>query len=160
MPSTRPTRPPGPSTTLAAVANSTSTTLLPQRLLRLLPLSHTVPARRAAPLLATQLLPQIHTRPTTAAEAEAVVPNWRRANIDLVAVASTPTSRRRRRLLTAWARRTLATTTLGTAHHRTTPDLLVTLARSGRMFSQLPAMHQAKCLTSTLTTVVLHHQAS
>lgn len=133
------------STTLVIV-NSNTAQLLKRPLFRLRQ-SHTIRANRAAPLPVAQLLRQTHTPPTTAAEAGAVVPNWR-ANTNGVAVAN---SRTNSHLLTAWARKTPATTTL-TVHHRTTADLQVIQARSGRMFSQLPAMHPVRCHTTTLTT--------
>jgi hypothetical protein len=132
--------------TTLVIVNSNTAQFLKLPLFRLRQ-SHTVLASRAAPLPVTQLPRQTPTLPTTAAEAGAAVPNWR-VNTDRVAVASSRTSSR---LLTAWARKTLATTTL-TVHHRTTADLQVTQARSGRMSSQLPAMHPARCHITTLTT--------
>lgn len=139
------------STTLDTV-NSNTALLLKLPLFRLRQ-SHTVPANRAVRLPVTQSLRQTHTPPTTAAEAGAVVPNWR-VNTDRVAVAS---SRINSHLLTAW-RKTPATTTL-TVPLRTTADPQVTQARSGRMFSQHPAMHPARCHTTTLTTTTEPRQA-
>lgn len=90
-----------------------------------------------------------------------MVLNRLRVNIDLGAVVtSLPLSS----LLTAWEKKTPATITLGTVHHRTTAHPLVTPARSGRMFSLLPAMHRAPCHTTTPTStpkvVQPHQQAS
>lgn len=76
-------------------------------------------------------------------------------NTDLVAVATSPLTSR---LLTAWEKRTPATTTPGTLLHR---RLLVTPARSGRTYSLPPAMHRVPCHSTTTPTsstkVVLPH---
>lgn len=133
------------STTLAIV-NSNIVQLHKHPLLRLRQL-RTVLANHAAAHPVTQFLRQIHAPLTTAAEAGAAVLNWR-VNNGRVAVAS---SRTNSHLPTAWARKTPVTTTL-TVHHRPTADLRVTQPHSGRMFSQLPAMHPVRCHSTTLIT--------